>query len=234
MTTAAAAVPSVSPMNAWGPGNGGPEVLSLGDLGTTRLSTARVVARALLCLGVGVFLEAHFFADTLAVRESGVADAAASAVAAGSSGSSGSGSVGCVTGRPDRARADCPPGRPARASDLTGTWLRTGVHGVWRGLEGRELMRFDADGGFTWGLAGPYRALRGRYLLSGGTVTVTAMRRSLCHAGDTYTWRATLPRAGRLHLAHVPGTERDGCTVSPEVWSGRRLQGDLVTTLLDR
>ena len=202
-------------MTAWSPGNEDLDVLSLGDPGTSRPAPGRAVAGlVLLCLGVGLLLGAHFSGDTAVTPKPRAADPV--------------GPVRCAEGRPDRERADCPPGRPALASDLTGTWLRTGVHGVWRGLQGRELMRFDADGGFTWGLVGPYRAVRGRYRLSGGTVTVTAMRMSLCHAGDTYTWRATLTRTGRLHLADVAETERAGCRVSPEVWSGRPLQDNLV------
>lgn len=224
-------VPSVGTMTTWTPGNGGPEVLSLGDLRAPRLSTTQVVARLLLCLGIGVLLVGHFLGGTTGARAPRAAGAAGSVGSVGSAGTAASAGTGravaaadCALGRPDHERADCPRGRPALASDLTGSWLRTGVTGVWRGLEGRELIRFDADGGFTWGLVGPYRTVRGRYLLSGGTVRVTAMRRSLCHPGDTYAWQATVSRAGRLHLAHVPGSERDGCTVSPEMWTGRRLR----------
>ena len=226
--TPAVAVPSVGTMTAWTPGDGGPEVLSLGDVAAPRLSTGRAVAGLLLCLGVVVLLVAHALGDTVM---------APGTLAPGPVGTGGAvasvgwgrplGSPDCALGRADHDRADCPPGRPATAGGLTGTWVRTGVTGVWRGLEGRELIRFDAGGGFTWGLRGPYRAVRGRYQLSGGTVTVRAAATSLCHAGDTYTWRATLTRAGRLLLLHVPGAERDGCSLSAEIWRGRRLENGL-------
>jgi hypothetical protein len=170
-----------------------------------------------LCLGVGIAIGAHFSADQVVAHESAaptrfdpVTDCAPAAPAAASD------------------REHCPPGRPALASDLTGTWLRVGVQGVWRGVEGREFMRFESDGRFTWGLTGrltgPYRAVRGHYVDVEGTVTVTVETLSLCRAADTYTWRATLSGENRLHLAYAAGTERACGSAATAVWSARRLQ----------
>lgn len=85
-------------------------------------------------------------------------------------------------------------------------------------------MRFEPDGRFAWGLTGPQRDMRGRYTQDAGTVTVTLDRWSLCRAGDTYTWRATLGGEDRLHLVNVSGTERRCLTATTGVWSARRLQ----------
>jgi hypothetical protein len=189
------------------------------------------VAGALLCVGVGLALAAHLTGGQ-PLPHHGLAARALGANALGSAAAhephvthaAAPVPVGCAHGRPPGEPRGCRTGHPPRTSELTGDWVRTGVTGVWRGLEGREVMRFGPGGDFSWGLVGPYRTVRGRYVLSGGTVTVTALPTSLCHPGDRYAWWATVTRARRLHLDHVAGTEQDGCTSAPRVWSGRRLR----------
>lgn len=120
-------------------------------------------------------------------------------------------------------RMQCPRGTPANLEDITGSWVREDVQGVWRGLEGRELMQFSTDGRFSWSFVnGPYRHVSGRYTLTHGALRVTLDRSSLCDPGETYTWRATLLGHRLLHLAAPPSTI-DTCGPSTRMWVAHKV-----------
>ena len=121
----------------------------------------------------------------------------------------------------------CPRGRPVTQQDLRGVWVLEEVYGTWYDLSGKLLMRYARDGGYAWDSEGHLldsrQAVRGRYRLDDGLLSVTVRNHNLCHTGDYYRWRLTLVAADQMHMRFVGG-RRSACSApDDEVWIARRV-----------
>jgi hypothetical protein len=107
------------------------------------------------------------------------------------------------------------------ATDLAGVWLRVAP-------SSDVLIRFSPDGRFAidnHGELDTAPAIVGTYKLDGRLITIKVGSSSVCSAGDSWTWRASLPEDGRLdtlvteagtgNCFDPPGTEWTFVRVSP-------------------
>jgi hypothetical protein len=124
----------------------------------------------------------------------------------------------------------CPQGQPATQQDLRGVWVLEYARSAWHDQVGRLLMRFGADGRFSWDPSGhlfdPHRATQGRYRLARDRLVVTVQNVNLCHTNDIYVWRVTVTEPNLLHLHHVRGTPSYCGAPEGEDWVARRILDD--------
>lgn len=132
--------------------------------------------------------------------------------------------VGLVREQYDRY---CPVGPPATPQDLRGVWVLESAAGVWHDFAGRLLMRFAADGSFTWDSTGHLPDARGsadgQFELHGRVLTVTVENLSSCRAVAVLRWRVALTAPDQLNLRAVRGTPGSCPGADTEVWLARRM-----------